>query len=227
MPEREDNLKDNFVMSGQPSQDERREETFEYAAGPEETGKKSLKPIMVAGGGLLVAVIVVLMFVSGSPRSADRDLVKSLEGRVKQIEEKLAKLEWIDTGMARLDRREKDLAALAERLNQIESGVNKKIDQIGKEAAKPPAKTPEAPAPKSDPIPSKAEAPPTKTAPAPAKADKDAKARTHEVQKGETLYGISRRYGMTVDQVLKLNHITLKDPIKPGQKLLVGPVKAN
>ncbi len=209
-------------MSGQPSVDERRDETFEYAEGPEETGKKSLKPIMVAGGGLLVAVIVVLMFVSGSPRSADRDLVKSLEGRVKQIEEKLAKLEWIDTGMARLDRREKDVVALTERLNQIEAGLNKKIDQIGREAAKPPAKTTEAPAPKSEPGPAKAEAPPVKTAPPPAKAAA-APAKTHEVQKGETLYGISRRYGMTVDQVMKLNHLTPKDPIKPGQKLLLGP----
>ena len=214
-------------MSGPPSMGEDREEPFEYAAGPEESAKKSLKPIMVAGAGLLVAVIVALMFVSGSPRSADRDLVKSLEGRVKQIEEKLAKLEWIDTGMARLDRREKELAALSERLNQIEAGVAKKIDQLGKEAAKPPAKAPEPPAARSDPPPAKAEAPPAKTAAAPFKVEKETKSRTHEVQKGETLYGISRRYGLTVDQIMKLNNLTLKEPIKPGQSLSVGPAKAN
>jgi LysM repeat protein len=216
MHEREDKPKDNFVMSGQPSPGTEREEAYDFAAGPEEAGKKSLKPILIAGAGLLVAVIVVLMFVSGSPRSADRDQVKNLEGRVKQLEEKLAKLEWIDTGMARLDRREKDLAALAERLNQTEAGLSRKIDQIGKEAAKPPAKAAEAPAPKS-------ETPPAKTAAAPAKAEKDAKAKAHEVQKGETLYGISRRYGMSVDQILKLNNLTLKEPIKVGQKILIAP----
>jgi len=174
---------------------------------------------------LLVAVIVVLMFLS-SPKSAEKDQLKSIETRLKQIEEKLAKLEWIDTGMARLDRKEKDFATLAERVAQMESSMNRRIDQLGKEGARPAAKNEPAMS-KTESAPPKPEAAPPKSAPASPKAEKDTKAKVHVVEKGETLYGISRRYGIPAEQLLKLNHLSPKDPIRPGQKLVLSPVKAN
>jgi LysM repeat protein len=61
---------------------------------------------------------------------------------------------------------------------------------------------------------------------APAKVEKDAKARMHAVQKGETIYGISRKYGIPADQLMKLNKLGPNDPIKPGQQLVLGPAKA-
>ncbi len=48
------------------------------------------------------------------------------------------------------------------------------------------------------------------------------KHRYHEVRKGETLYGVARRYGISVDELCRLNQITAKTVIQPGQKLLVG-----
>ena len=140
MPEREDTRKEDFVMSSKYAGGEEREEPYEYTASEDNAAKRSLKPVLIAGGGLLVAVIVVLMFLSGSPKSAEKDQIKSIETRLKQIEEKLAKLEWIDTGMARLDRKEKDFAALAERMTQMESSMNRRIDQLGKEVVRPAAK---------------------------------------------------------------------------------------
>jgi hypothetical protein len=76
---------------------------------------------LIGGGILLVAVIVILMFLSSAPKTAERDLIKSLESRLKNIEEKLAKLEWIDTGMARLERKEKEFASISELMAQLES----------------------------------------------------------------------------------------------------------
>jgi LysM repeat protein len=61
---------------------------------------------------------------------------------------------------------------------------------------------------------------------APAKAEKETKAKVHVVQKGETIYGISRKYGIPADQLMKLNKLGPKDPIKPGQELVLGPIKA-
>ncbi|MBD2713919.1 LysM peptidoglycan-binding domain-containing protein [Microvirga sp. STR05] len=55
-------------------------------------------------------------------------------------------------------------------------------------------------------------------APAPAVADH----KVHMVQKGDTLYNISRRYqGVTVEQLRRLNNLT-SDEVKPGQKLIVA-----
>jgi membrane-bound lytic murein transglycosylase D len=46
--------------------------------------------------------------------------------------------------------------------------------------------------------------------------------KVHLVQKGDTLYNISRRYqGVTVDQLRRLNNLT-SDAVKPGQKLIVA-----
>lgn len=52
------------------------------------------------------------------------------------------------------------------------------------------------------------------------KADKDA--QTHEVQPGDTLWNISKRYeGLTVEKLIQLNNLKDKN-LKPGQKLILG-----
>lgn len=226
MQERDEGRKEDFVMSGKYEAGTEREEPFRYAAGGEEgTGKLPLKTIVIAGAGLLLALVVVLMIFSGSPRSAEKEQIKSLDARLKQIEEKLAKLEWIDTGLARLDRKEKDLSALSERITQIESGLGRRIDQIAREAAKPAPKPepqtakPEAPAPRPEAA--------TKPAAAAPKADRAPAPKTYVVQKGDTLYSIARRHDTTVAQLLKLNNLSSQSPIRAGQKLTVAPAKTN
>ena len=64
--------------------------------------------------------------------------------------------------------------------------------------------------------------------PKPAAKDKKEKAaaasgkKTHTVQKGETVYAISKKYGMKPDELRKLNNLGENDPVKPGQKLVVS-----
>lgn len=44
----------------------------------------------------------------------------------------------------------------------------------------------------------------------------------HTVRSGETLWGISRRYGLTVEELRNLNNLSPKVTIYPDQKLLLG-----
>ena len=44
----------------------------------------------------------------------------------------------------------------------------------------------------------------------------------HRVKSGESLWSISRRYGMTVTQLARMNHISTKSMLKPGQRLQVA-----
>jgi LysM repeat protein len=222
MHEHDSDPKDNFVMSGKRAGSEEREDAYDYSTAQDGGSKKSMKPIVIAGAGLLVAVIVVLMLMSGTPRSGEKDAIKNIEGRLKAVEEKLAKLEWIDTGLARLDRKEKEIASISERMLQLETTLNKKVDQLSREVAKPSPKPGEPPAAKPETAAPKPEAAGAKPA-APAKSEKEVKAKVHVVQKGETIYGISRKYGIPADQLLKLNKLGPKDPIKPGQQLVLGP----
>jgi membrane-bound lytic murein transglycosylase D len=44
---------------------------------------------------------------------------------------------------------------------------------------------------------------------------------THTVQPGDTLFSIAKRFGLTLAQLKRLNHLAT-DQVKPGQKLVVG-----
>jgi len=48
------------------------------------------------------------------------------------------------------------------------------------------------------------------------------KARYHVVKRGDSLYGIARKYGLSVERLRTLNKISNGKPIYPGQKLLVS-----
>jgi lipid-binding SYLF domain-containing protein len=48
-----------------------------------------------------------------------------------------------------------------------------------------------------------------------------AKGTYYVVQSGDTLSGISRKYGISVDELCRLNKIDKNDPIYPGQKIVV------
>jgi membrane-bound lytic murein transglycosylase D len=45
----------------------------------------------------------------------------------------------------------------------------------------------------------------------------------HTVRSGDTLWGISRRYGMSVNELARANGISTKSMLRPGQKLAVRP----
>ncbi|MGH8129411.1 MAG: LysM peptidoglycan-binding domain-containing protein [Steroidobacteraceae bacterium] len=50
----------------------------------------------------------------------------------------------------------------------------------------------------------------------------DLERRVHRVKSGESLWSISRRYGMTVPQLARMNHLSAKAVIRPGQRLQVA-----
>lgn len=44
---------------------------------------------------------------------------------------------------------------------------------------------------------------------------------TIQVQQGDTLYGISKRYGVSIAALIELNHLTSGSSLKPGQQLVL------
>jgi membrane-bound lytic murein transglycosylase D len=50
----------------------------------------------------------------------------------------------------------------------------------------------------------------------------DLERRVHRIRSGESLWSISRRYGMTVSQLARMNHISTKAVLQPGQRLQVA-----
>ena len=48
------------------------------------------------------------------------------------------------------------------------------------------------------------------------------KGRYHEVLQGDSLFKIAQKHGITVEELCRLNKLTSKTVIRPGQKLLVA-----
>jgi LysM repeat protein len=80
-------------------------------------------------------------------------------------------------------------------------------------------------APKPVPTPSemvqKKPEPKVESKPAPKPTPKSSGARSHTMAKGDTLYGLARKYGVSVSAIQKANNITKPESIRDGVKLII------
>jgi LysM repeat protein len=77
-----------------------------------------------------------------------------------------------------------------------------------------PAKQAETPAIENKPLP-----------PSPPKEKRQDSEQYHKVEQGETLYRISKRYGISVEEIRRVNKLQEGQSIQTGQKLLISSVK--
>jgi len=61
-----------------------------------------------------------------------------------------------------------------------------------------------------------------KPRPSPSKLPVTGQKRYHTVQKGETLFKISKKYGLTVKELRELNDLSESQSVRAGQKLLIS-----
>jgi len=181
----------------------------------------------------LIAAVVVFVIViigatlipKGRSDSADK-MVKDIDSRLKQVEARLAKIESSPAGppSAKLDDQTQQVDRLRARVDRLETALTQRVDDMAKQIHKPAEAKPAESASKSSGGASAdkgGSAPVVKSTPAAA-----AKGRTHQVQAGETLYGIGRRYSVPVEVLCRLNNIPAAQcktyQVKLGETLVVG-----
>lgn len=204
----QDHNDDNFVMreENQPQgQEDDREEYFEAPA--TRMDLRSHVPVVVGAVGLILVTLIVWLFLSGGRQTSNVGSNQKFESRLTQLEEKLAKLEWLDQGLARLDKQEKDFVALTEKVEKMEAAykrelakITQNVSNIDKRAASGKIRE-DAPA-----------------EPAGKKIARPAQ-KVHVVKAGDTLYGISKKYGVDLGELRSQNNLSSKSDIFPGQKL--------
>jgi LysM repeat protein len=159
------------------------------------------KPVLWYAAGAVILVIVILAFVTGE--GGDTRQNDALEKRIVLLENRLALLDQMGSRLEVLEKDKDGTKALMVRLERLETAIAKKltgmsdeISQIKKQIAVIPVRQD------------------TKT-------DEPSKpaGQYHVVKQGETLYSISKKYGLTVEQLTKLNGLRKGSPIQPGQKL--------
>jgi len=152
---------------------------------------------------ILLVVFLVLIFAGGilyflgrQPTSSE---VGPLQSKVVALEQRIAGLEkQIGDLQAKISTPGPDLALLQrlDALTQKVEALEKQKQPAGEPKAKPPT---------------------------PSKPTASAEKKYHTVQKGETLYGISKKYGISVEELRKLNNLSKDPSLRTGQKLLVSP----
>ena len=214
MVDPKDGSRQDFIINesyGTEEVDLSREEYYERPSAPFQ--KKSIPALAVAGLGLAALVVILGLIFLRPENTVDPQLLQSLETRIQQLERKLTTIGVMDQIIERLGKQEQDLDQLAKKTDRFESTVTTQIDQIIKELVALHQKTAQLKA-AATPQPT----PAVKKQPDAAQKTKST-AKLHQVQPGETLYRISLRYGLSVEQLRSYNDLTANDAIYPGQKL--------
>ncbi len=157
---------------------------------------------------LVAALIVLLMNARGDAAAPRR--IAALEQRLQKFEERLDKFEAIDEKVTAIWEQAKSFEKFKDRFERSEASTSLRMDHLTmsleslqKQINAAQSAHPQAPAAK------------------PAEGKSPAKIQYHQVEAGETLYSISKRFDLTVDELLQLNAMKADSVIVPGQKLIV------
>jgi LysM repeat protein len=204
----------DFVLSSSYQDNETLEsrEDLYHGSSSNASGGQAFKHIYIAIGGFLILIVLSVVIIARTYSLAEKVQLLALESRLEQLESRLGSMEG-EGGLSQTAGQGNQLILLTERLDQLEANITARINsmanQLNTAAAKPVVE-----------VTAKTEA----AAPAPALKE-EAKAKIHTVKQGETLYRISRRYNLSVEQLRQYNQLDQKASIYPGQKLKVSSPK--
>ena len=145
---------------------------------PGKSGFSLLIGVVIFG----LVVLVVLFQRSSTIDSGNK--MRSLERRIKQLEERLYRLDRIEAELEQIEEKNKQFTTFMDTFSRLETPSKRSTAQT---------------------------------------SEQQKKAIYHKVLAGETLYAISRRHGITVDELRRLNKLEPEAIIYPKQRLLIRP----
>lgn len=161
--------------------------------------------------GCLVLIILFILIFPKNKGEVDRKQFSAMEARLEKLEGRIAKLEDVDEKITRIWEQAKDFEQFKKRFDRQEASLSLRLDDLTKDVNRLQQR--------------KTEAKPVKAETSKPKQSSDAtsKQKFHTVSPGETLYSISRQYGLTVEKLRQMNKLAAGATIHPDQKLLVKP----
>jgi len=168
--------------------------------------RKPFVPYIAAGVVALVAILGFTMYGTSSQNDTLSEEVALLAKHLEDIEFRLGNLEQLSSGEGSLDALRKETESLGQQFQALETKLGRNLNQINTQLAAIETSRQKT----------------TPSAPSAAAKSKAKSPKIHVVKAGETLYQISRSYGLTVDQLKQLNKMGKDITIRPGQKLVVS-----
>lgn len=159
---------------------------------------------------LVIILILIYFILPTTDDTQGKAQLKGLEARLDQVEKRMLKLEGVGERVLNLEKILKGNQALGKRMDRLEASLGQRLDQVDKELLQ---------------LRKEMQAKQSKTTVAPStnqqKMTAPPQTNQHVVKKGDTLYSISRTYGLTVDRLRTINKLDKNSVIFVGQKLMV------
>ena len=172
--------------------------------------KPQIRILVPWGAGILILSVVLALFL-GSGGNVSTDDLAAIEAKIDLLGQRLTRLEGLENKLARLEKQGKSLKQSIAKTDRSGKSQAKRLDKLTKSI--------DALQKKMAALAAKAKAPSTIKK----KRASAVKGRYHQVSAGESFYRIAQKYGITVDELLRLNNLKKTQAIYPGQKLLVAP----
>jgi LysM repeat protein len=160
-------------------------------------GTKRL-PVLLVIALILICAGSMFYFITNRSKTTDTKALEPLASRIAALEQKVT---GIEAQITELQGKSNKGATDPFLLRQVEV-LAKKVEALEKRGQQPGVES--------------------KTRPAPPKPAVASQKKYHTVQRGETLLKIGKKYGITVEELRKLNNLSKGQSIKIGQKLLVS-----
>jgi hypothetical protein len=167
--------------------------------------------LLFGGAGLLVLIILILLLFLGGDGGSKEDL-SFIEARLGRLEDRIKNTGVQEDRIRQIEEQQKmfrqSLLVMDRSLRTLKEDFNRLTVTYENLQQK-----------KSAPEPSKLES----SQPVQKEAPPQPKPAYHVVSRGETLYRISKKYGISVDELRRINNMDPSSIIHPGQELLVSP----
>ena len=160
---------------------------------------KPKRNVLILGGAVTVLLILLVLIFSGKDKKPSADVPATIQARLGQLEKRIRHLE------------EKERKPLGTESSTIEGSLSEQLKKVTTRLDLLEKRMVSAPLKAQVPL-------TTQEKPSPLKEE-----RYHEVRAGDTLFRIAAKYDITVDELCRLNNISPKHIIHPGQRLLVAP----
>lgn len=176
-------------------------------------GKPSVLLVMLAIA-IVALIVILLVLINGTGETVSTRKLEALEDRIQSLEERLDKYTSIDEKVTRIWEQAKSFEKFKDRFDRTEASTSLRMDHLTMSLETLQKQLKEKP-------PAKPAAPVEETDTSPQLQPAASKMQYHEVSTGDTLYSISKKYNMSVDELRKINHMTQNSVIVPGQKLII------
>jgi len=154
--------------------------------------------------GVIIIVILLAMFFRGGQKPVTKNL-NALRNKVDQMDLRVARVEAVGKNFLSLEKQVKTVNKSISKLEASNRSLTQSVEKLTRDLEK--LKTKKA----------------TATPKASVVSSLKPESQYHIVKRGDTLYRISRIYGVSVKKLREINNLKANQNIYPGQKLLLKP----